>query len=216
MPEKPTFAWDDRANRYRDALSGRFVSGRAVQEWTNLVINAGEDRVARLTGALYNGNINIREWQSAMVQEIRTLHKAAAKAAVGGDAQMNAHYWGEVGSELKKQYRALENFANQIIQHVADGTPYTQKQLLARARMYERAAHDMFEKLKREMFIAHGWQLERRILGQAEHCDECVEEAGKGWQPIGTLLEIGDTQCMTNCMCHFEYQRERVSNAQPG
>jgi hypothetical protein len=60
---------------------------------------------------------------------------------------------------------------------------------------------------------------ERRILGEPPtgHCvsgpnsegeyrDSCPRLADRGWQPLGTLPEIGDTPCEGKCWCHFEYR----------
>jgi hypothetical protein len=39
------------------------------------------------------------------------------------------------------------------------------------------------------------------------NCNGCLEQAGLGWQPIGTLDEIGAEECNQNCRCEFEYQK---------
>jgi hypothetical protein len=47
---------------------------------------------------------------------------------------------------------------------------------------------------------------ERRILGDnPNHCECCIDEAAKGWQPWGILKEIGECECITNCNCSFEH-----------
>jgi hypothetical protein len=43
-------------------------------------------------------------------------------------------------------------------------------------------------------------------MGHADHCDDCPPLAAQGWQPLGTLPDIGDTECGGQCHCHFEYQ----------
>jgi hypothetical protein len=35
----------------------------------------------------------------------------------------------------------------------------------------------------------------------------CIEEAQKGWQPIGTLSVVGSRTCLSNCRCSFSYRR---------
>lgn len=37
------------------------------------------------------------------------------------------------------------------------------------------------------------------------NCDDCPPLAALGWQPIGTLPAIGDSECGHLCLCHFEY-----------
>ena len=34
----------------------------------------------------------------------------------------------------------------------------------------------------------------------------CISYASEGWQPLGTLAEIGDSQCGIYCKCYFEYR----------
>ena len=48
---------------------------------------------------------------------------------------------------------------------------------------------------------------ERRVLGhpKTEHCADCPPLAALGWQPIGTLPDIGDSECEGRCLCHFVY-----------
>jgi hypothetical protein len=48
---------------------------------------------------------------------------------------------------------------------------------------------------------------ERRKLGNPPtgHCSDCPPLADMGWQPIGTLPDIGDTECGGFCWCWFEY-----------
>ncbi len=48
---------------------------------------------------------------------------------------------------------------------------------------------------------------ERRVLGhpKTEHCADCPPLAAMGWQPAGTLPDIGDTECEGRCLCHFVY-----------
>ena len=58
---------------------------------------------------------------------------------------------------------------------------------------------------KRKVFEA-----ERRVhlLSFHEHkpCHTCITESEKGWRPLGTLNEIGDSECMGNCDCYFEWK----------
>jgi len=39
------------------------------------------------------------------------------------------------------------------------------------------------------------------------NCNGCLEQASLGWQPIGTLDDIGDEECNMNCLCNFEYRK---------
>ena len=53
-----------------------------------------------------------------------------------------------------------------------------------------------------------GMTEERNFLEpDADHCQECWDEAAKGWSPLGTLIPIGERTCLTKCQCKFEYRR---------
>jgi hypothetical protein len=87
-------------------------------------------------------------------------------------------------------------------------TPYTQGQVIARAESYGNAAWQGGQKVARLRKKASGGsRWERRIMGhpKTEHCSDCPPLAKVGWQPIGTLPDIGDTECGGNCLCYFEY-----------
>ena len=59
-----------------------------------------------------------------------------------------------------------------------------------------------------------GMQEERSFLEpDADHCEECFQEAGKGWQPIGTLVPVGDRTCRANDQCEFEYRQSSTADA---
>jgi hypothetical protein len=75
-----------------------------------------------------------------------------------------------------------------------------------RVQMYGRAAYMAFATGLAVSAILSGKQMERRVLGVAEHCSDCVEYAARGWQPIGELPELGDSRCISNCRCHFIYR----------
>lgn len=86
--------------------------------------------------------------------------------------------------------------------------PYSKAQVVARAEQYGNAAWQGGQKvLRRRKKASGGARWERRILGhpKTEHCNDCPPLAKLGWQPIGTLPDIGDTECGGRCYCHFEY-----------
>ena len=55
---------------------------------------------------------------------------------------------------------------------------------------------------------------ERRILGhpKTEHCTDCPPLAAMGWQPVGALPDIGESECGGLCLCHFEYADSPTGN----
>lgn len=87
--------------------------------------------------------------------------------------------------------------------------PMTAGQFVARVEKYGDSAWQAAQRINHNAAVTQGRaKLERRVLGQpkTEHCSDCPEFAGLGWQPIGTLPHIGESECGPLCLCHFEYK----------
>ena len=196
------YGWNVGASRYYDNVTGRFVSRVIVTQELEKVISACQLDIITASQSLLDGTITLSEWQLIMERSIKSIHTSSAALAVGGWNQMTYNDWGSVGSLIKKQYQWLDNFAFDI---------YTEKQklglLITRAKLYAQSGRGTYEEMRRMLAEDQGFNQERRGLAPAEHCNDCVVEAEKGWQPIGTLRQIGDSQCRTNCLCRFFFKR---------
>lgn len=157
------------------------------------------DATSRL---LQSGRISVADWRERMAAHIKATHLYSAALPRGGWAQLTAADFGRVGRLVRIQYEYLNNFATQL----AAGLP-TDGRFLARARMYQNAAREVYHVAERvEMKDVQGLEEERNILAQADHCDVCLEETAKGWVPIGSLRPIGRRTCLTNCLCRIRYR----------
>jgi hypothetical protein len=152
---------------------------------------------------LANGEITLAKWQQGMSAQIKNSHLAAGASAKGGWAQMSQADYGQVGGRLKRQYEYLNNFAADI----ASGKQKLNGNFLRRADMYLEAARGTYEEARRRLYAQSGYTEERRVLGRAEHCKDCLDFAGRRWQPINTLPPIGASICLTNCHCRFIYRK---------
>lgn len=113
--------------------------------------------------------------------------------------------WGYEGYLVKLQYQFLDGFAQDIINNPAY---WLNGRLLERMRLYEQAAWGSLEQIYRWKMKNEGWTEEKRVLGVADHCEGCLTQASKGYQPIGSLPPIGSQQCVTKCHCIFVYRKE--------
>ena len=159
--------------------------------------------LALLAQSLIGGQVTVAEWELQMREYIRVIHTEAAALACGGWENVTPSMWGYVGSLIKKQYAYLHQFALDI---QADPAYWLNGRLLVRMEMYKRAEWGTFEAVLQRLALMSGKTEERRVLGVADHCDDCLSAAGQGWQPIGTLPPIGNSQCKTNCHCTFDYR----------
>ena len=87
---RSNYAWNEKANRYVDQKTGRFVPRQAVLAEHETAIKASSARVDAISRQLVDGNITLAQWQLAMEREIKNSHTAAAALAKGGWAQMTS------------------------------------------------------------------------------------------------------------------------------
>lgn len=203
LPELTGYTWNADAKRYRDD-SGKFVSRAAVQEGLENIMDQSALNMNALTQQLIDGKISLASWQSGMLQEIKSVNVAASALANGGWAQMTPSDWGYTGSLIKEQYNYLRNFAEQV----ASGEQALDGRALVRSDLYGDAANGTYSDMRGRLFIADGYEEEIAVLEPgADHCDGCLERAAEGWQPIGTLSDIGDEDCQARDRCVKRYRR---------
>lgn len=199
------FFWDQKTGRYRDAR-GRFVSWSRVQTGLYETMNNAAGNMRDLAQALRDGRISLQAWRDIMAIEIRNLHAASAAVAKGGWGKMTPADWGRVGSAVRKELWYLNRMAGEIVsgKQRLDGT------LLRRAAMYGQAGKKTFANQQGVEADRLGYDEEHSELGAAEHCDECVGEADRGWVSIGSLIPIGFRLCMNNCACKMSYRNSKT------
>lgn len=199
----PEFTWDERIQRYRDVSSGRFVARAEVNAALGRVTDAIADNVRVLAEQLVNGVIGPAEFGIAMAEELKVAHLCAAAVANGGWDRMDQSAWGRVGNVLKNEYSHLRNWVAQI----QLGEAPLDGRALVRASMYALQPFATYQSEVRLNHIESGeFTEERRVLDSDNPCVDCISYAADGWQPIGTLPSIGDSQCDGNCRCYFEFR----------
>jgi len=196
--------WDDRAKRYRNTESGRFITQRAAIKLRD-AYTAGKvadaDRVSR---QFLNRKINLQEWTLEMRRQIKDAYVNQYMLARGGRHNMTQADWGRVGGMIRGQYRYLNDFARDI-----DAQKLSEAQVRARARMYINGSTRAFERAKSDslglpdlgQYPGDGQTICRTncqchleyeetetewrvtwVLGEAEHCPDCVT-LSEQWAP---------------------------------
>jgi hypothetical protein len=169
--------------------------------------------VAAIAQQFKDGLISLPEWQAAVREGLRSDYVAAMTLQRGGREFVTQADWGYVGSALKKQYAYLDGFAADI---AADPVKWKTGRLDNRMRLYNQSGYSALEDFRKRDVKQAGWTDERRVLGIADHCSGegatpgCIELAGMGWRPIGTLPPIGAALCSENCKCSFQYRRPKA------
>ncbi len=199
----PQYRYNAAAGRYI-ARDGTFVPNDRIRRAVERQIDRSGKVIANLSQQLQAGEIDLREWRLGMQRELKTLHVANAAAAKGGWAQMAPADYGRAGQRLKVQYEYLNRFASEV----QYGKQPLDGRFSLRSQMYAQAGRNTYSETERADKGQRGYAWERRVLGAADHCPGCMEQAAMGWRPLGTLDPIGAEQCKTNCHCHFEYARD--------
>jgi hypothetical protein len=201
VASKPRYTWDAVAARYRDSRTGRFVPEGQIRTAIDRAIIKANGEMTALARQLRKGEITLDEWSEAMRTEIKAQQLAAAMVARGGAAQMTQEDYGRVGGQIANQFRYLNNFQSQI----AQGLPLDGR-FINRVELYSEAARTTFESTKRDVEEEAGSGEESNELGAADHCSECIELAGLGWVPIGTMPPPGRRICGNKCKCRLKFR----------
>lgn len=206
LPNATGYAWN--GTRYYDMDTGRFVSFSSVRDALESVMDYHALQMNALAEKLQAGEISLAAWQRGMMENIKGSHVAAIAAANGGWAQVSQSQWGAAGQQIREQYDYLRNFAAQI----ASGEQPLDGRFLVRTDMYGDAARDTFEDSRGRLMVTEGFEEESAVLEPGvDHCDGCLERHSEGWQPIGTLLPIGDAECTVRCHCTLIYRRRDIN-----
>jgi len=198
------------------AISARF-SGQALDSIDGNAVARGI--ASRAAGALSR----LFDRAKGFVREVIV---AGAMALKGNDPLTNAEIFA-LDKLTRKQYDYLDKFQREVtanppreIVDLSSGVifieppPLTPGQFIARMEMYGNSPWEV-QNVGREIVRGqHVFSAERRVhllsIEQHRPCkggiQGCLEQSQLGWQPIGTLIEIGDCYCMNNCDCYFEWQ----------
>lgn len=74
-----------------------------------------------------------------------------------------------------------------------------------RIGMAVQAGRGTYEGLFRGMMMDTGKTEEMRVLHGNAHCDDCPPISGY-WAEIGSLPGIGDSACLSRCLCGMDYR----------
>ncbi|MFA4974449.1 MAG: hypothetical protein WC683_17725 [bacterium] len=196
------YIWDPTLLRFRDER-GRFVTNAVVEAWRETATDAAVERARNLATQVAGGQIDVAAWQNAMRTEIK--NRVIQEYLLGrGPGLLTPADRGSLGGMLTEQYRYLDRFAVEI----AAGN-LSEAQISARAAMYIRSAHEAYGRAQARArhitlpaYPGDGnsrcltncgchWEFHGRghhkwdcywVLGDHEHCVDCLDNASK-WNP---------------------------------
>lgn len=201
MARFPVYEWDKRLARYRNPASGQVVSQARVRAALDRAIRMEGLKGRALIGSLRSKEVTTREFELGMREVIKNTQLFSAAAAKGGWAQLTPSDYGIVGQRVREQYGYLAQFVDEMKAGLpADGIA------ARRAESYADAGRTAYHAVERNAQRDAGATEERSVLSPADHCDECIVEDAKGFQPIGQMKPIGQRECLNGCQCRVEYR----------
>lgn len=146
----------------------------------------------------------------------------AGALALAGPTGLDADDLDETKRQAAAQVAYLDRFESEVVhartpEPLAESgealvNPMTAAQFAARVEMYGGAVHGTTQRVIRDkmrrlgVFVAER-RVHRKPLSEHLYCKTCIEESRKGWQPLGTLREIGDSECgIAACDCYFVWK----------
>lgn len=199
------FGYSRDAQRFRDLSTGRWVSERAVRDAVDRTADLASRRMGELTARFRAGELTAVEWQTGLLETIKSSQVAAALAAYGGRDAMSPSRWGTVGQLIRTEYAYLRQFTADVL----EGRQRWNGRMDARARMYGQATRRNYEAIRRRESASAGLQFERNVLHPADHCQQCLNQTALGSVPIGTLIPVGMRACRSGCRCTLSFSRQR-------
>jgi hypothetical protein len=202
------WTYDPEARRYRTP-AGRTVTPERVRQQIDRVLDRAAVPMRQVSERLAARRISLADWYRQMEEMIAARHVAAAAAARGGIAQLTDADREWIRDRIEEQFRYLDRFGADI----QSGRQPLDGRYRARVALYAEAARGTYEDMRRRVAAQSGYTEERSVLGAADHCSRttrpgCIEEARRGWQPIGTISTPGKRTCLARCRCVLRYRRE--------
>lgn len=199
------FEFDPITQRYRvisGANKGRFISDTAVRSLTERYIADRKEAIRYLTESMLAKRISVGQWEKRVGKLLREAHIASYMLGVGGLRFMTKEDYRRVTVIIREEFDYLRGFAIAIL-----AGALTAAQILSRMALYLESLRKTFEIGRTISHRRNGYLWERNRLRPAEHCQECIQETGKGWVEIGSLIPIGRRECAVNDRCYKEYSR---------
>lgn len=199
------WSYDRATGRYRNER-GQFLSKKSVQDLVDSRINKLENSLQRFTRMLADDSITLEQWQSSVRQAIKEAHLQAAIIGNGGRNNMGNAEYGRIGQRLRQEYTYLQGFASDLL-----GQRVSTPMALARIKLYAQSVRGSFWEGTSIRQESEGYSLMRRKLdAQANHCQDCLDYAARGFVSIGSVPLPGQRcACRARCRCSVEYKRQQ-------
>lgn len=205
MPnDLPGFTYDPATGEYYHKSNGKPVVERRIKELLALLLLLASARLGELATAFVEKRIASSVWAEQVGTDLLRQHLILAALGAGGWAQLTEDDYARVQSRMDDDRQRVAGTANDVVIGAI-----TLAVALARVNAYVGSARTQFydaERSRLQRSASNMIMLERRILGNAMHCNDCIIYYNMGWQPVGTLPSPGmDSICGGACRCDMIY-----------
>lgn len=192
----PALLAEGLANAFRRGVvkAGSDAARRVVER----VVIGGRNLLKGLTESLTTDNTD--RWYGRMAKGIAAVTTAAAAGLLGRRDFSRASLT-DLADRVSTQIGYLIDFR----QAVASGE-VSAAMVLYRAGLYADSAWGSAWAILMAEMVRRGLTMARRILGVADHCEQCIALAAKGWTPFHKLVPIGEARCHVRCHCHLLFR----------
>jgi hypothetical protein len=193
---------DERRERAENAMAGAprtEVDFDALASYRDLV-DEHFRTVTRGHGAtLVSGDADLNEYHSRMVDTLMMAHAVQGRLGFGPWLQ-------DAEDELLESLNDQLDYLQEMVAQMEAGT-VTPAQAEERSGRYGANGGITFNRGLAYVAFIVGTAYEQRFLGNCSpHCQDCVDYAAQGRQPIGTLPKPREQcRCGPNCCCRLEF-----------
>lgn len=203
------FTFDSQSRRYRYASgkrTGQLVGEKAMAKLLEKYMVQQRSDVATATDDVINSRISVKDWQSSLASNLKSMHVNSYSLGRGGVKQIDPDDMETIEDRLKSEFSYLEKFAREI-----EGGSLSEAQIRNRVTLYVDAIHSQWQLGREVAAINSGENFE--IWDSAvdsESCADCNGKSQLGWQPIGALGTPGvGVRCLSQCRCNKRFGSDR-------
>lgn len=200
MAKVAEYVWDAQLRLYRRKSDNTIVDDETLDAMIDDATIALALLWKKRATDYMTDKITFDEFFVGTRAEIASMNLAMVALAFGGLAIATEDDYRDFLSVFAAQDSYFYRFAVQIAAGLL-----SEAMIAARLSLYASANFGIYQNAKVTRETRAGMTVYRRLLGRADHCEDCVEYASRGWQLVGSLPRIGDSICKARCKCRFQF-----------
>lgn len=142
----------------------------------------------------------LKKYQENIARILMRIMPMFLMLGLGGSPEELASRENLVKERLSEKFGWLAEQFRKIAQG-----KYTEAQIRATCRYKAQDMAQQYNQGREDLHDPAIWGWYRTILGKCRHCNQCPQEARKGWSDRFTLIPIGERECRFSCCCRYEY-----------